>query len=215
MPVLYHTEYSELKLTLKKLSKKDSVTKVKALQDLLDIFQNRSVDVLQDALQHWSYIYVKLIQDNDRKVRCLAHTVNGILIPRVKKLILPFLEVMMGPWYLSMNEQIKEVKDSAVTAFASSFPPTKQDAIISSSGAFILQYLTRTLSSTVDTLSDMKVTSEEEAQERYERMISTALHALGELISLKTSVLDPHEALGIAWKLMKSKFPKGEYACRD
>ncbi len=49
----YEGDDAELKVTLKKLSKKDSLTKLKALSEIEIMFNERDVETLKEAASHW------------------------------------------------------------------------------------------------------------------------------------------------------------------
>ena len=56
----YNGEDSELVVSLRKLLKKDSTTKLKALRDIQSIFTSREASVVVEALPQWCYAYQKL-----------------------------------------------------------------------------------------------------------------------------------------------------------
>src|SRR5690242_66747 len=104
----YEGSDAELKLNLRKLAKKDTTTKLKALQELCDMFQTRDTETLKECLEHWCYIYPKLLLDNDRKIRISTHEAMSWLIIKVKRRIMPYLEShIMGWWFMSWNENVK------------------------------------------------------------------------------------------------------------
>ena len=107
-----------------------------------------------------------------------------------------------------MNEFNKEVQSAATNAFDIAFPESKRLDIIYASSHSILTYVHKQLDSSAASLSDLKYVSVEEADERYERVIVTALHALGDLMiridTNKNKALDYSLCLAACLKLLKS-----------
>ncbi|KAJ3275119.1 hypothetical protein HDV01_001258 [Terramyces sp. JEL0728] len=64
----------DLRVILRKLSKKDSITKSKALEELLAYFNQNAVQ--DDAAAAWAGLFPKLATDIDRKVRELCFAVH-------------------------------------------------------------------------------------------------------------------------------------------
>jgi hypothetical protein len=56
---------AELKVLLKRLTKKGSITRQKALDELLSYLQNADLDVLKDFLPFWVYFYLFFIKCNN------------------------------------------------------------------------------------------------------------------------------------------------------
>lgn len=59
----------EFQICFKKLTKKDPVTRAKALQDLCELVNNGDVEDVVAALPSWAHYYRILTTDIDRKVR--------------------------------------------------------------------------------------------------------------------------------------------------
>lgn len=109
---------AEFQLGFKALSKKDSITKLKALQELGTLFKGLTDENLQVVLKHWVHIYPKIIIDNDRRVREATNDCFLSLIRSVKKHLAPYLKQLMGPWLTSLFDPSKEVCIAAQNAFS-------------------------------------------------------------------------------------------------
>jgi hypothetical protein len=70
---VYSGEDSTLNVAFRRLSKKESVTKLKALAELRELMPSRSKEVVLGCLPFWAYIYPKLCLENDCRVREAAH----------------------------------------------------------------------------------------------------------------------------------------------
>lgn len=69
---VYSSEDSDLNVAFRRVGKKDSVTKVKALSELITAFPSRPRDLLLACVPHWAYLFPKLCLDTDRRVRIAA-----------------------------------------------------------------------------------------------------------------------------------------------
>lgn len=76
----YQGSDGDVAMALKKAGKKDSTTKVKALDALESLFTDRESVVLRDALPHAAQLYSQLCLHNERRVRAGAQRVLSILV---------------------------------------------------------------------------------------------------------------------------------------
>jgi hypothetical protein len=77
---MYGGDDSDLNVCFRRLSKKESVTKLKALGELRELMPSRTKEVVAGCLPYWSYIYPKLCIENDARVREAAHTTFAELV---------------------------------------------------------------------------------------------------------------------------------------
>lgn len=66
---IYNGGDAELSAIFRRLSKKDSRTKNKALQSLCEIIPTRDINTISEAIHHWGYCLEKLYTDPERQVR--------------------------------------------------------------------------------------------------------------------------------------------------
>jgi hypothetical protein len=89
---------SEFQLAFKKLSKRDSVTKLKGLQELKALFEDiagKGEDV-DAVIQAWVYSFLRLASDDDPKVRvALCNTFAGLVQAVKKKLAAQLKRIMV------------------------------------------------------------------------------------------------------------------------
>ncbi len=88
----------EMQLAFKKLSKKDSITKLKGLHDLNKQFselQQQSQGELEAALQSWVGAFVKGALEEDPKVRAALCHAHATLARLAKKKLAPHLKTIM------------------------------------------------------------------------------------------------------------------------
>lgn len=198
-PLSYITEQPDLSaitepnvvVSLKNLGKKDSTTKAKALDELLEsIKQNADTAVLTA----WSDLYPRTSIDNSQIVRRSAHTLQGILTANAGKKIVPLLPKLVPSWLAGTFDNDKSVARAASEALDKCFPSNEKKAALWKIYKDSIQSRVEDaiLVQTTTTLSDERTTTSDEAETKYVRVVGTAVRLLGLLI---TEGLDNHEIL--------------------
>lgn len=198
-PLSYITEQPDLAqindphvvVSLKNLSKKDSTTKAKALDELLESLKENTD---KTVLTTWSDLYPRTSIDNSQIVRRSAHTLQGILTSNSGKKIVPFLPKIVPSWLAGTFDSDKSVARAAAEALDKSFATKeKKEALWKIYHDAILGHVEdAVLVQTATTLSDERTTSADEAESKYVRVVGTAVHLLGQLV---TKGLGNHEIL--------------------
>lgn len=67
------------------LSKKDSNTKVKAMQDFIQVSEGKDAETLERTANYWQRVYRKLSNSIDSKVRLEAHLTHKYLIQKLER----------------------------------------------------------------------------------------------------------------------------------
>ena len=118
----------DIALALKKLSKKDSTTKIKALGELLSFFSEdggRTDDQLALVLPLWQQMFDNVAMDADRRVREALFAALRALVVRVKKHMTKHIRGLMLPWLCARFDTEAPVRAAANAAFSALFPPAK------------------------------------------------------------------------------------------
>jgi hypothetical protein len=102
-----------LKVILKRMQKKDPVTKQKAIADFLEL---NDAEMLVPLLPHWPRMYKSLAIDTDRKVRDLGHKAWQHIALLCKKEVVPFLKAIAPFWILGTCDIYDETAKSALIA---------------------------------------------------------------------------------------------------
>jgi len=134
----------------KRMQKKDSNTKVKALQELeryvdsleLSSALNASMhsedlassqtqsDELQSLLTFFLYHFCRIIvNEPDKKVREAAHLAFAAFIKRAKRRLGPHLKRIFSLWYCSFFDPSPEVAAVARRNFEAAFPEAKREQV--------------------------------------------------------------------------------------
>ncbi|KAK5084591.1 hypothetical protein LTR05_005669 [Lithohypha guttulata] len=178
-------------VALKNLSKKDSTTKTKALDDLLESLKDNA-DLA--VLTAWSDLYPRASIDNSQLVRRNAHALQGLLTVNAGKKIAPLLPKIVPSWLAGTFDSDKSVAKAANDALDKSFPTDDKKAALWKvyKSAIYERVEDALLNQTALTLSDERTTSPDEAQAKYVRVVSTGMRLLSQLVS---TGLDSHEIL--------------------
>ncbi|XP_042637268.1 E3 ubiquitin-protein ligase listerin [Orycteropus afer afer] len=176
---------SDFRMVLRKLSKKDVTTKLKAMQEFGTMCTERDTEVVKGVLPYWPRIFCKISLDHDRRVREATQQAFEKLILKVKKHLAPYLKSLMGYWLMAQCDTYTPAACAAKDAFEAAFPPSKQPEAI----AFCKDEITNVLhdhliKETPNTLSDPQAVPEEERQAKFYRVITCSLLALKKLLTL-------------------------------
>ncbi|KAH9638439.1 hypothetical protein HF086_016764 [Spodoptera exigua] len=88
----------EFQICFKKLTKKDPVTRAKALQDLCELVNNGDVEDVVAALPTWAHYYRILTTDLDRKVREMTQVCQGAVVGACGRRTAPALRALLPAW---------------------------------------------------------------------------------------------------------------------
>ncbi|KAI7906774.1 uncharacterized protein BX663DRAFT_534810 [Cokeromyces recurvatus] len=172
----------ELVVILKKISKRDVTTKLKALEEL-ESYLKTNKSAIQLILNNWVTLYNKLVLEVDRRVRLIANQVHALITANAKKKFAPILKELIGPWLLSMYDSSKDIVKVSQSAFETVFAADKRLGVISFCQKEILDYITdMLLYKTPETLSDARYVTKEEMFSKYARVVSSSLQILSYLI---------------------------------
>ncbi|XP_051006332.1 E3 ubiquitin-protein ligase listerin [Acomys russatus] len=174
---------ADFRMVLRKLSKKDVTTKLKAMQEFGTMCTERDTEAVKGVLPYWPRIFCKISLDHDRRVREATQQAFEKLILKVKKHLAPYLKSVMGYWLMAQCDTYPPAALAAKDAFEAAFPPSKQPEAI----AFCKEEITSVLQDhllkeTPDTLSDPQTVPEEEREAKFHRVVTCSLLALKRLL---------------------------------
>ncbi|KAK0132768.1 E3 ubiquitin-protein ligase listerin [Merluccius polli] len=208
---------ADFRLVLRKMSKRDTVTKLKAIQEFGSMCQERDAEEVKGVLPYWPRIYCKISVDHDRRVREATQQAFEQLVLKVRRSLAPFLKSLMGHWLMAQCDTYVPAAGAACLAFAAAFPPNKQPEALSFCRDEILNVLQDTLlKETADTLSDPQCVPEEERETKFIRMVTSSLLGVKKLLHLlpdsDRDVLEDRLTQLISpakfWKYSKHKTPQ-------
>ncbi|XP_076876676.1 E3 ubiquitin-protein ligase listerin [Brachyhypopomus gauderio] len=208
---------ADFRLVLRKLSKRDAVTKLKAVQEFGAMCEERDPDIVRGVLPYWPRIYCKISVDHDRRVREAAQQAFEQLIVKVKRSLAPYLKGIMAHWLLAQCDTHSPAASAAHAAFQAAFPPSKQPEALSFCKDEVLNVLQdNLLKESADTLSDPQSVPAEEREAKYVRLLTSSLLALKRLLTALpqpdretlTQRLSHIVSQGKFWKYSKHKSPQ-------
>ena len=181
-PDLSHVAEPNVVVSLKNLSKKDSTTKAKALDELLDSLKENADTPVLTA---WADLYPRTSIDNSQIVRRNAHTLQGQLTAIAGKRIAPLLPKIIPSWLAGTLDSDKSVARAASDALDRSFTTPEKRATLWKlyRDAIYERVEDALLLQTSTTLSDERTTSPDEAEHKYVRVVGTGLRLLSQLIT--------------------------------
>ncbi|KAI9021899.1 hypothetical protein DFJ74DRAFT_670830 [Hyaloraphidium curvatum] len=174
----------ELKVTLRKLAKRDAVTRVKAVEELRAYLEQADPDKLLKLLPAWPSLFGRLSTDVERRAREQIAGAHLVLVRKVRKDLAPYLKDLAGPWICAFFDPSKDVSRSASEAWNEAFSsPKKRADALDFVQPSVLNYLaTNLLEHTPETLSDARFVTPTEMEEKYARTVAASLKALGYLV---------------------------------
>jgi hypothetical protein len=172
-------------VAFKNLSKRDATTKAKALEDLLATVGAPDATIEEGLLEAWVKLFPRLSIDSARRVRQLAHNLNGQISSKSGKRVARHMPKIAGPWLAGVFDSDKAAANAARDSLALVFnTPEKIQGVRKTFHQSITEYCKdAVLNETVQTLSDERTISADDAQATYARVVATS-------ISLITSMLN-------------------------
>ncbi|KKY26550.1 putative ring zinc finger [Diplodia seriata] len=155
-------------VAFKNLSKKDSTTKAKALEDLQTTVTSSGAPVEEAVLEAW-----------------LAHTVQGQIATACGKRIARHMPKVVGAWLAGLYDNDKSVSLAAQASFKSVFAsPEKLYNVRKAFQQQILEYSRSVIDKeTSSTLSDERNTSPDDAEGKYNRVIASSIAVIASLLT--------------------------------
>eukprot|EP01094_Clydonella_sp_ATCC50884_P000233 TRINITY_DN1018_c4_g1_i2.p1 TRINITY_DN1018_c4_g1~~TRINITY_DN1018_c4_g1_i2.p1 ORF type:complete len:675 (+),score=177.08 TRINITY_DN1018_c4_g1_i2:68-2026(+) len=197
-------------LAFKKAGKKDPRTKLKAIAELLLLFEEKEKDDLVAALPLFVPIFVRLASDNDRRVRSGACDTIAALAQRVKKELAPHLKKIIGQWLACKFDPAFEVRSSAEASFGAAFSAAKYGEALRFCCDDLIKFSVRGLASTVSSVQEAEKTlSDAEAEERVVRCHANALSIIAHVLE-HVDVSEHAKLQSQLWKILGKDGEEGD-----
>ncbi|KYK61296.1 C3HC4 type zinc finger containing protein [Drechmeria coniospora] len=182
-------------VSFKNILKKDSTTKTKGLEDLLQHVLSHPYDdtggVDEAVLDIWTQLYPRLSIDNARRVRELSHTLQFELVKSARKRMERRIPKVVGAWLSGLYDRDRAVARAANDGLSSFLTtPEKMSAFWSRCQTQILDYAIEAVRETQDTLSDERSTTSEDADVVYFRVLTASMSLVLGLIQLRGGDLE-------------------------
>ncbi|KAL5045337.1 hypothetical protein BDW71DRAFT_184109 [Aspergillus fruticulosus] len=179
-PDLSQISDPQLAIAFKNFSKKDDVTRTKAIEDIKTYVSNVVANggtLDEGFLEAWIRIYPRASIDLYRRVRQSAHSAQGLIASLVGKRVARFLPKVVGAWLAGVYDNDKPVHQSAVESITRVFSTDeKRNAVWKVFQSSILDFVDDVvLQQTPLTLSDERTVKPEDAEAKYARVAGTAI----------------------------------------
>ncbi|KAJ1675549.1 listerin E3 ubiquitin protein ligase 1 [Spiromyces aspiralis] len=193
----------ELASLLKRLTKQDAQTRLKAIKEVSAYVEGRDAKQLNGMLLAWPSPYRRHIIDIDRRVRGEVAKVHYQLVTKMGKRLAPRLKEVIGPWVLGFFDQSREVASYSRMAFEDAFSPSRREEVF----AYCLDDLAEFIRSNLhdelpDTLSDPRFLDKDQRQSKYEQVVACSFRGLGKVFDLlnkdtleKRTLCEPLQAI--------------------
>ncbi|KAF2478305.1 RING zinc finger protein-like protein [Lindgomyces ingoldianus] len=167
------------------LSKKDSTTKAKALEDMQARISSLKEPVEEGILEAWIKMYPRASIDNAKSVRQNAHTLHGQIAASAGKRIAKYMPKSVGAWLSGLYDSDRSVAEATQNSLRQVFnTPEKIQNIRRAYHKPLLEYCRDAIDKeTALTLSDERTTSPDDAEAKYSRVISACISLVGSLLS--------------------------------
>ncbi|KAI9674183.1 MAG: hypothetical protein M1817_002001 [Caeruleum heppii] len=156
-------------VAFKNLSKKDATTKAKALEELQSYINSHEVgqNIIEDTiLEAWIKLYPRTAIDSSRRVRQLAHTLQGSIAALSGKRFAKHMPKVVGAWLAGLYDNDRPVARAASESFSHVFPTDEKiRGVWKAYEHPILEYAGDALiKETPQTLSDERIMSPDDVE---------------------------------------------------
>ncbi|KAF2789223.1 hypothetical protein K505DRAFT_328385 [Melanomma pulvis-pyrius CBS 109.77] len=192
-PLSYVTEPPDLSsisdpnvvVYFRNLSKKDSTTKAKALEDIQSYVASLKEPVEEGVLEAWIKMYPRTSIDNAKAVRQSAHTLHGQMAAAAGKRIAKYMPRTVGAWLCGLYDSDRSVTEATQNSLRQVFnTPEKIQNIRKAYQQPILEYCRDAIDKeSALTLSDERTVTPDDAEAKYSRVISACISLVGSLLS--------------------------------
>ena len=111
---------------LQRLSKRDAVTRLKALQALKALAVEKPAEDVCSILPSWPSVFARLVMDANRSVRSESCQVMGAIATAAGRGLAPYLKALLPSWYLAQFDGYAYVASAARSSLHAAFPGDKQ-----------------------------------------------------------------------------------------
>ena len=172
---------AEVELQLRRLSKRDATTKLKALTALHEHVAGASPDAIAAFCPPWLHALQRLVSDSNRSVRAAAATLCGDVVSTGGRSVAAHVRALLALWWPLQFDLERDTAAAASAALDAAFPGAKR----LEATAFAADALCTAASASLRLRTPAELpdppASPEEGAERLARVHAAALRTLAEL----------------------------------
>lgn len=132
-------------MVFRKMTKKDPITKVKAIEEFNELLSKTKLNTIKSILPFWPRLYNNLSTDVEHRVREAAQQAQLTLMKQAGKNIAPYLKQITPAWITSQYDTYAPAASIAVQSFQLTFPAQKMQDVLAFCQNEILDYITKNL----------------------------------------------------------------------
>ncbi|XP_043579866.1 E3 ubiquitin-protein ligase listerin [Bombus pyrosoma] len=168
---------SNFQIVLKKMNKKDSTTKCKALKEFAIMCRDSEMSAVEGMLPFWPRLYCALAIDIEHRVRETVQLAHAAVVKRVGRGIAMYLKQLAGAWFTSQYDTYPPAASAASNSFNDTFPPKKVvDAIVHCQHEILTYICDNITVHSAQTLSIQKNLTTEEMELKYQSVLISSLY---------------------------------------
>ncbi|KAG5681762.1 hypothetical protein PVAND_011171 [Polypedilum vanderplanki] len=162
-------------IVLRKMSKKDPTTKIKALKEFIDLVNESEEQVVLTCLQMYSRLYVSLSTDIDARVRESAQSSLLAVVNKIGKHLATILKQIFPAWICSQHDTNSIAASIANNSFSKAFPKKVSEVFAFCETEILESFIKNITILNAQTICNVKTYSTEECEEKYERVVIATL----------------------------------------
>lgn len=176
----------QVTMIFKNLLKKDAVTRERALTEFAELV---GPDFTVDEETHLAFvqIYAKFSIDVSPSIRQKSHSALKALYGALGRRSAKHLQSSVGPWLSGTHDPDPAVSSAAEDAWNSVFPDKKQ-LVLSRMREHLIEFVAQVLTTLSPTsISDIRYVSKDDANQKYYRVVKTAVDIVARDLSFDDS----------------------------
>lgn len=134
---------TNFQLVLRKMTKKDPITKVKALQEFGELCTAADVDTVVAILPFWPRLYAQLSTDVEHRVREASQQAQAGVAVKCGKHMAPYLRQLAPSWITGQFDTYAPAGSLASQSFQRAFKSAKQQEVFTYCQAELLEHVLR------------------------------------------------------------------------
>ncbi|KAJ3213182.1 DEAH-box ATP-dependent RNA helicase prp22 [Dinochytrium kinnereticum] len=150
-----HALPADAKVIFKRLSKRDSTTKLKASEDLLALLQNCPPEDFAGILSLWPHFFKKLYLEEERRLRENTFQCHKIIVCQSRKALAPILKDIAPYWLYAQFDPAKEVSRLASESFQEVFQKKKEEALSFCQSSILSSIAETVVTGTEETITEL------------------------------------------------------------
>jgi hypothetical protein len=188
---VYTGKCVELSVACKKLLKKDSTTKLKALQEINAVLKTNNAAALDndkdnrlipEFLPFFAHALSKLCFDDSWQVRERLGQLLVAIVDGDKQALTPFMQDIIGPWWQLGADPVKEVQTTFQSAFDRAVPLKRRPLVLLHLSSSLLLHILRCCKMSSAELQELTQCSNDELDEKHERLLRSNIDGLAHLL---------------------------------